>query len=49
MARGKTIADPAELEKLEWPHAWPPPWRNERLVGHDIAERTMLLAHHQGR
>src|SRR5690348_6787051 len=49
MARGKTIADPAELERLEWPHAWPPPWRNERLVGHDIAERTMLLAHHQAR
>ena len=19
------VADPAELEKLEWPHAWPPP------------------------
>jgi DNA polymerase III subunit delta' len=49
MARAKVSADPAELEKLEWPHAWPPPWRNERLVGHDIAERTMLAAHHHAR
>ena len=50
MARARTaVADPAELEKLEWPPAWPPPWRNERLVGHDIAERTMLLAHHHAR
>ena len=49
MARGKTSADPAELEKLEWPHAWPPPWRNTRLVGHDIAEKTMLAAQQSGR
>ncbi len=49
MARGKTSADPAELEKLEWPHAWPPPWRNTRFIGHDIAERTMLAAQQIGR
>jgi DNA polymerase-3 subunit delta' len=49
MARGKTSADPAELEKLEWPHAWPPPWRNERLIGHELAERTMLAAQQSGR
>ncbi len=49
MARGKTSADPAELEKLEWPHAWPPPWRNTRLVGHDLAEKTMLAAQQGGR
>ena len=46
MARGKAqVGDPAELEKLEWPYDWPPPWRNERLVGHDAAERTMHTAH----
>lgn len=46
MARGKaSVGDPAELEKLEWPYDWPPPWRNERLVGHEVAERTMHLAH----
>lgn len=49
MARGKTSADPAELEKLEWPHDWPPPWRNERLIGHDDAEKTMFDAHASGR
>jgi DNA polymerase-3 subunit delta' len=49
MARGKTSTDPAELEKLEWPYDWPPPWRNDRLVGHDAAERTMLAAHRSGR
>ncbi|MBS0546960.1 MAG: DNA polymerase III subunit delta' [Proteobacteria bacterium] len=49
MARGKTSADPAELEKLEWPHAWAPPWRNTRLVGHDQAEKTMLTAQQSGR
>jgi DNA polymerase III subunit delta' len=49
VARGKTSADPAELEKLEWPHAWPPPWRNPRLVGHDTAEKTMLAAQQSGR
>ncbi len=49
MARGKTSADPAELEKLEWPYDWPAPWRNERLVGHELAERTMLMAQQIGR
>ena len=49
MARGKASADPAELEKLEWPHAWPPPWRNNRLVGHEAAEKTMLAAQQSGR
>ena len=43
MARGKALAgDPAELEKLEWPYDWPPPWRNDRLLGHEQAEKTML-------
>jgi DNA polymerase-3 subunit delta' len=49
MARAKVSADPAELEKLEWPYDWPPPWRNERLVGHDAAERTMLAAQQTGK
>ncbi|MBS0224220.1 MAG: DNA polymerase III subunit delta' [Proteobacteria bacterium] len=49
MARGKTSADPAELEKLEWPYDWPPPWRNDRLIGHEAAERTMLTAQKSGR
>src|SRR5882757_8122854 len=49
MARSKVSADPAELEKLEWPHAWTPPWRNHRLVGHDTAEKTMLAAQGSGR
>ncbi len=49
MARGKTPSDPAELEKLEWPYGWPPPWRNDRLVGHDQAEKTMLAAQQSGR
>jgi DNA polymerase-3 subunit delta' len=49
MARGKASADPAELEKLEWPYDWPPPWRNDRLVGHDLPERTMLLAQQIGK
>ena len=49
MARSKTSADPAELEKLEWPYDWPPPWRNQRLVGHDDAEKTMLAAQQSGR
>lgn len=49
MARGKTPSDPAELEKLEWPYGWPPPWRNDRLVGHEQAERTMLSAQQSGR
>lgn len=50
MARAKTsTSDPSELEKLEWPHDWPPPWRNHRFVGHDIAEKTMLLAHQHDR
>jgi len=49
MARGKTSADPAELEKLEWPYDWPPPWRNDRLIGHELAEKTMLAAQQSGR
>jgi DNA polymerase-3 subunit delta' len=49
MARGKTSADPAELERLEWPYDWSPPWRNNRLVGHESAERTMLAAQQSGR
>ena len=49
MARAKVSADPVELEKLEWPYDWPPPWRNERLVGHDTAERTMLAAQQTGK
>ena len=49
MARAKLSADPSELEKLEWPYDWPPPWRNERLVGHDAAERTMLAAQQTGK
>ncbi len=49
MARGKASTNPAELEKLEWPYAWPPPWRNDRLTGHEIAERTMLTAQQAGR
>jgi len=49
VARGKTPSDPAELEKLEWPYGWPPPWRNDRLVGHELAERTMLAAQQSGR
>ncbi|MDP1966270.1 MAG: DNA polymerase III subunit delta', partial [Reyranella sp.] len=49
MARGKSSADPAELEKLEWPYDWPPPWRTQRLVGHDDAEKTMLAAQQSGR
>ena len=27
MARGKASVDASELEKLEWPYDWPPPWR----------------------
>ncbi len=49
MARGKTPSDPAELEKLEWPYSWPPPWRNDRLIGHEQAEQTMLAAQQSGR
>lgn len=49
MARGKTAADPSELEKLEWPHAWPPPWRNHKLVAHEPAEEALLAAHGSGR
>ena len=49
MARGKTTADPAEMEKLEWPYDWPPPWRNDRLVGHEPAERAMLAAQQSGK
>ena len=49
MARGKASADPAELEKLEWPYDWPPPWRSERLVGHEATEEAMLAAQQSGR
>ncbi len=49
MARGKASADPAELEKLEWPYGWHPPWRSQRLVGHEEAEKTMLGAQQSGR
>ncbi len=49
MARGKTSADASELEKLEWPYDWPPPWRRDRLLGHETAEKTMLAAHQSGR
>src|SRR5882757_6001291 len=49
MARIKVSADPAELEKLEWPHAWPPPWRASRVLGHEQAEKTMLAAQQSGR
>ena len=44
MARGKTSTDPSELEKLEWPYDWPPPWRSARLLGHETAEKTMFAA-----
>ncbi|MBX9943841.1 MAG: DNA polymerase III subunit delta' [Reyranella sp.] len=49
MARGKASADPAEAEKLEWPYAWPPPWRSDRLLGHEIAEKTLMAARQSGR
>src|SRR5260221_6852064 len=49
MARGKAGVDASELEKLEWPHDWPPPWRSQRLLGHETAEKTMLAAHRSGR
>ena len=49
MARGKTSTDPNELEKLEWPYDWPPPWRSNRLLGHEAAEKTMLAAQQSGR
>ena len=49
MARGKASADASELEKLEWPYDWPPPWRSERLLGHEAAEQTLLAAFGTGR
>ena len=49
MARGKASVDASELEKLEWPYDWPPPWRSRRLLGHETAEKTMLAAHQSGR
>jgi DNA polymerase-3 subunit delta' len=49
MARGKASVDASELEKLEWPYDWPPPWRSKRLLGHETAEKTMLAAHESGR
>jgi len=49
VARARTTADPAEMEKLEWPYDWPPPWRNDRLAGHEPAERAMLAAQQSGK
>ncbi|WP_421998700.1 DNA polymerase III subunit delta' [Reyranella sp.] len=49
MARGKVATDAGEREKLEWPHDWPPPWRAERLLGHEAAEQTLLAAHRSAR
>jgi DNA polymerase III subunit delta' len=49
MARGKTSADASELEKLEWPYDWPPPWRSDHLLGHEAAEKIMLAAQQSGR
>ena len=49
MARARVSHDPNEQEKLEWPHAWPAPWRNDRLIGHEPAEQTMLRAHQSER
>jgi len=49
MARGKARVDASELEKLEWPYDWPPPWRAARLLGHEAAEKTMLAANESGR
>ena len=49
MARARTTADPAEMEKLEWPYDWPPPWRNDRLAGHEPAELAMLAAQQSGK
>src|SRR5260370_41982627 len=49
MARGKTSSDASELEKLEWPYDWPPPWRSDRLLGHEAAETTMLAAYQSDR
>ena len=49
VTRGRASADPSELEKLEWPYDWPPPWRGQRLFGHESAEKTMLAAHESGR
>jgi DNA polymerase-3 subunit delta' len=49
VARGKTPVDAGELEKLEWPYDWPPPWRTDRLLGHEAAEKTLLEAQASGR
>ncbi|MFO1158034.1 MAG: DNA polymerase III subunit delta' [Reyranellaceae bacterium] len=49
MARGRTTVDASELEKLEWPYPWSPPWRTKRLLGHESAEAAMLAAHGSGR
>jgi DNA polymerase III subunit delta' len=49
MARGKASVDASELEKLEWPYDWPPPWRSQRVFGHETAEKSMLAAHQSGR
>ncbi|WP_395711335.1 DNA polymerase III subunit delta' [Reyranella sp.] len=49
MARARTSVDASELEKLEWPYDWSPPWRTARLLGHEPAEAAMLAAHRSGR
>ncbi|MBV8412497.1 MAG: DNA polymerase III subunit delta' [Alphaproteobacteria bacterium] len=49
MARVKVSADAGDLEKLEWPHDWPPAWRSQDLLGHKAAEETLLAAHGSGR
>ncbi len=49
MARGKTSANPADLEKIEWPYAWPPAWRAGKLLGHETAESTLFEASQSGR
>ncbi|MFO1083859.1 MAG: DNA polymerase III subunit delta' [Reyranellaceae bacterium] len=49
MAKASTRFDASELEKLEWPYDWSPPWRTTRLLGHESAETAMLAAHRSGR
>src|SRR5258708_31245915 len=49
VTRGKTSTDASELEKLEWPYDWAPPWRNDRLLGHEAAEPALLSAYRSGR
>jgi DNA polymerase-3 subunit delta' len=45
MAKRKSAAPPPNV----WSHAWPAPWDNPRLVGHDAAERHILHAVGSGR